>query len=104
MTIGSEEYAQRGTTPAAEATEKGKGAVQHELVEDISAQDKEINHFINEISEANKEDEDPPLQSLKRKPRYKHIAKKLIIGNKVPQLSSAKHVNIGVFFYPLLLK
>lgn len=57
LTIESGEAAQKETTPTVEASEKGKEAVQPKLVEDMSAQDWEIDHLINEITETDKEEE-----------------------------------------------
>ncbi|KAK5835822.1 hypothetical protein PVK06_011532 [Gossypium arboreum] len=42
----------------------------------MTAQDRKINHIINEITKPDKDKKDVPLHSLKRKMRYKHSARK----------------------------
>ncbi|KAK5845421.1 hypothetical protein PVK06_001605 [Gossypium arboreum] len=59
-------------TPQKDSTE----AVPHPPTKSMFEQDREIHRIIEEITKSDKEEEEPPIQSLKRKLRYKCIAGK----------------------------
>ncbi|KAK5845847.1 hypothetical protein PVK06_002081 [Gossypium arboreum] len=70
LNIKSDEDEQNGPIIAAKATKKGKETIPPTSPQAMTAQDCEINRVINEITKTDKEGEDVPLYSMKRKLHY----------------------------------